>query len=899
MEINNIFSLGFKVNADFSNFIVIDASTGAITATDIEQENACSFYVSMNTKKAKFLKVLKASNFNTGTVFFYDKDKKYLGNSEITPDSEVSTPESGFTYVAFSLTNWKTNKLFKDFCEFGIQVNPHYKDLKKQYKKEDDQLFFRESIDGTIELFDVDYGLVKEADIESVITFNIYTNGTLYSTNSFVKTDCEFDHFRGSVKIKLTPYDRYTNILNAYENTYDLLKLPIAKNIVNLTKRCIIQIYIQGENTITNYAGGTYWEDEVNEVIDSADALKKKYYFSEGPSFNEISLTGFNYDINTSFRCIEGSSVWNSTSSVIVNGTKYKVPCSIKFTKTNSKGTIWSGSTEGYVLSTGTSKTIADGDGTTNYLKYDMYRIEIYTGFNGTGQRIYQSVNIYANDSDFKIAQGPGLYQMVKIDQESPYKQPEPSSFYLGENVIVYNIWGRLLCSVDKDASGQEMYDLPYDDFATERANFKKCIGLAFSQEQGTLVHFVQSTETQDEPTAYGINDYNEYFVSPVMRGYSYNIYPYPLARSAWGNTSLWIGFEENTDLPAFSVENWSKQHYKVIQHRDCMEIGAVIKGLLAEIDKNIKFESTADYSKFLYDTESDIEGGYGKNGLKIFITQKSNVLKGEYDQAAQTAEITFKQLMDMLKKCFKCYWYIDSANRFRIEHLRYFNNGLSYEGPVMQYDLTKSKDRFNRKQALYGQREVTFDKTELKSRYEFSWSDSVTEAMGEGFTVDVNSNYISKDDNESIAVELFSSDIDFMMFSPSNFSEDGFALMITDSTNTVPIVYDEIYTKKNSYTPMALYIQNYYASFINLFNNYMYDMPARSISTSIDNDSTVRYIVDAIKKCMKHDIQFQVMQEPDLYRLIGTNIGSGYIDSLEVDIDTRLVNATLLYEPG
>ena len=75
--------------------------------------------------------------------------------------------------------------------------------------------------------------------------------------------------------------------------------------------------------------------------------------------------------------------------------------------------------------------------------------------------------------------------------------------------------------------------------------------------------------------------------------------------------------------------------------------------------------------------------------------------------------------------------------------------------------------------------------------------------------------------------------------------------------------------------------------------------MPARNISTSIDSDNAVRYIVDNIKKCMKHDIQFQVMQEPDLYRLIGTNIGSGYIDSLEIDIDTRLVNATLLYEPG
>ena len=100
--------------------------------------------------------------------------------------------------------------------------------------------------------------------------------------------------------------------------------------------------------------------------------------------------------------------------------------------------------------------------------------------------------------------------------------------------------------------------------------------------------------------------------------------------------------------------------------------ISAVIKTLLAEIDPSIQHEATSEYSNFLYGSTS-----INNVGFRLFITSKSNILKGEYDQAAQKAEITLKDLMEMLANCYQCYWYIDDNNRFIIEHIYYFNNFL------------------------------------------------------------------------------------------------------------------------------------------------------------------------------------------------------------------------------
>ena len=117
------------------------------------------------------------------------------------------------------------NKFYLTISGVDYEIKPHYKQLKKRYKKENNQNYFRESLDGKITLFNNDYLLVKNASLENTILFKVYRGEELYISASFNKSDCKFDHFKMSVELNLTYDDKYSKVLDAYENTYDLIKL--------------------------------------------------------------------------------------------------------------------------------------------------------------------------------------------------------------------------------------------------------------------------------------------------------------------------------------------------------------------------------------------------------------------------------------------------------------------------------------------------------------------------------------------------------------------------------------------------------------------------------------------------------------------------------------------------
>ena len=462
--------------------------------------------------------------------------------------------------------------------------------------------------------------------------------------------------------------------------------------------------------------------------------------------------------------------------------------------------------------------------------------------------------------------------------------------------MVEYQVWGRLLCDVDKVPNhepGHEgeyinTHDLPRDDFATPRRNYRKCIGLIGFDDPSSVVTIHQTERTSETPTSYGMNDFGEYFMWPYNY---YDQYYYPLARSSWANVSMWVRLGVVNMIRPF--EEFCAETYKEYSIKDVYHIGDVIKALLAEIDPTISHDKTAEYSSFLYDHTGASASALGN--CNIYITQKTNILKGEYDQAAQKAEIKFKQLMDMLRDCFRCFWYIDDQNRLRIEHVSYFMKGLSYNQPVIQTDLTKKSDKFNKKAALYCQQEVEYDKSDLISRYEFKYMDDVTKAMGGDLFIDVNNAYIQKDKTEEINIDGFTADIDYMLFLPDDFSNDGFALIMADSNKKVPIVNQQIKDEKQNNHTFEVYTQNWYASFNELAWHYMEDISGNNIS-----NNNISLYPGHVKRCMKHNVEFPSNQlSIDVYKLITTDIGDGYVEEVTSNIDTDMTEIELRYEPN
>ena len=714
-----------------------------------------------------------------------------------------------------------------------VEVNPHYKELNKKYAKESGQEFFRISLDGKINLFGSDYELVRNSSLEDqmILIIDKYnrTSGKWieYYKGEFNKTDCKLDYEKKSCELKTTALDEYNDVVNKYENTYDLIKLAPAISRINLHKRSLMQVYVKGANSISNFFGGIYWEDDVNEAIDNHNDLINKYYFSYIKAGNEF------YIRNASISDVNG--VYAGT-----NG-------------------YWSKWNPGYTC----KMELVDGSST-------MYWIRLYRN-NSDNTLLYQSEKQWSvSDPDNKYI-GIENIKMVNVNNSN-------DTFTI-ESPFVYHIYRRLLCDVDsvEDSEGvKNTYDLPSDDFVTDNRNYKKCIGLTGGM-------FFCTSRAVDEPTRYGLNDYGQYFTNQFIPASTGLGRPLPISRNSWANASLWYVYDSYYSL----FEQRLRKQYTL---KDSYSIAAAIKALLKEIDPTLQHEATAEYSRFLYDTTVPMSMAR----FYVHITQKTNILKGEYDQPAQKAEVSLEDIMKMLRDCFRCYWYIEDG-KFKIEHISFFMRGGSYSyNTNVQLDFTKLVDQFNKKLSSYFQSEVEYDKTDLNQRYEFGWMDDVTDLFG-GVTIDVKSNYIQKDKTEEINISQFSSDVDYMLFNPSNFSDDGFALLCpvkNGSSLELPIVQTQL-VDENGDTYNAV-IQNFYAAWAYLVRFYMYDMPASNLDCNVLGD----LYANGVKMCMKHTIEFPTEEDLDELELIKTTIGNGKIDEISVNVNTRHAKVRLLYVP-
>ena len=839
-------------------------------------------------------------NVKSIRVFMYDKDINYLGfktmqigtPSSFTYDDENLLMETEYVRCDFVLDISETelsqmtqteinNMLTYVWIYSGFRLQePHYSKLENKYKKETSQVFFRSSLEGSIKIFGTDCDYIKLQSLETKYLLMITDNkGTVLALNSFVKTDCKLDSVRHSIELKLSSIDRYSKLLDNYDNTYDLIKLSPAITPLTLTKRLLYQFYIQGANSVSCYANGTYWEQDTNEAIDDAKALKEKYYFAENLSLQEFQIT--------------------KEMSETYAGTYIHIP--------GTPRTTWVNQTKG----DGHIKMIGISD--LSHIESTSAIRWFYSGKPVSGQELSGlkdewrfALKIYDDRSfgNLNVAFSTSVYALpdwnvnsekatIGSDGEYEFKVTErQSSKKFKLDVVYYTIWGRVLADVDtavEPSSGETktLYDLPKDDFVSERVNYRKCIGLIGLQVQ-------QSGYTVKHPTKYGRNDYGEYFTNNFVNAITKTEHkPVPISRSTWANTSIWVIIPDNW----ISFESQFRTQFTL---KDAFALSDVIKALLHKINPLIKFEATAEYSKFFYEGDTStpiIPFDASRVGYIPYIAPKSNVLKGNYDQAAQKAEITFEQLMNMLRDCFRCYWYIDDSNRLRIEHVSYFMKGLSYAQPNVQLDLTKKLDKFNKKIVLYAQEATSYSKDDLNSRYEFGWMDDST-GIFDDMEIDIKSLYVQSDKTEEINAEIFSSDIDLMLYAPDKFSEDGFALMMANKdTKKVPItsvssLRDDEYIYEYKATP-----QNYLCSWLYLARYYMLDMPAYNIEYT-RAPKTDAYRVTGIKQFMQQSIEFQTDERIDLNKAIKTSIGTGIIDSASINIDTGLINATLVFSP-
>lgn len=720
----------------------------------------------------------------------------------------------------------------------GQIVNPIYKDdIAKEYEMEPDQRFFRTKLSGKLRFIKNDFLwiMAQAFDTELVLVIDKSNDGgqswsANYFTGSFFKTDCDFDLDSQKVEAKVNSKDQYTEILAGMEKEFDLLKLSPKREKLRIQKRPLIQVYFLGDPIVSCFLGGAYWEQAVDTVVNVHSEMAQYH-------FNRVTTIG-----GTTTRTVSGS---GSFGSVPVTG-EYSL-----------QSNVW--------MSPG-------GD----------YRIDEYTYF-------------LPDDPDNPFSQG------VDVEDVSIVRRSDGRILFLSEAGLP-GYSGALSAVPGSGASGYvsisspgdnsrqiymryvtdsaqilntNTYALTSNDMVGNNRNYRRTIGIGQSLGEQMVVTNSNHSTT---PTEYGMAPNGTYYKPP------YSFYGdkfYPIGRSSWNVASVWF---------RFAVFDWISEESGRVSYtmRDAIPISDVIRVLAQKTDPGITHQSTAVYSEFLYGLYNPISF----NRFTILITQKTNILAGNYDSPAQRAPVTFSTILGMLRKTMQLYWFVDNQKRFRIEHISWFKNGGSYSGvPLINADLTKLVQKKNNKPWAFGTSKYSFDKPDMAERFEFSWMDEVTDAFV-GYPIEIHSKYIQRGKIEEVSVSTFTSDIDYLLLNPNTASPEGFALFGA-IWNSNEQQYELPYVQRNV-DGADLRLQNGLMSFIYLQPNFWnYNLPSRNVSI---NNTTDHYI-EGVERTLKQTISYPSLEDPDPLKLIKTTLGTGEIEKISVSLCSRMNKIELKYD--
>lgn len=427
-----------------------------------------------------------------------------------------------------------------------------------------------------------------------------------------------------------------------------------------------------------------------------------------------------------------------------------------------------------------TTKTSNANNYTGNITGTNGYRLNIYSVYDPDNQNYETFIDVILISTSQVILTG------------SVYAENGLSN---NENIIFYDsnfnaqgsgtftttpIYARYLLDVPT-INGVNTYPIVGGDLVEDNRNYRRTIGYAVD-----VVY--TSTRLSDEPTEWGKNSAGKYFLPP------YSIFGqqfFPIARSRWDSASFWFAFDFSD--PILEVQGRSP-----VTLKDSYPIHSVISVLLKEFAPDIVHEGTPEYSEFLYGETNPITD----RKFRVFMSQKTNLLNIQYQNPAQKTPMTLQRVLNMLRDCFRCFWYIEDK-KLKIEHVKFFMNGGSYDAiPEVGYDATKMINVRNGKDWAFDTSTISYDKIDMPERFQFKWMDDVSKSF-EGDPIEVISRYVMPGKIEEVNISNFNSDIDYLLLNPSEISNDGFALMAAvDSDVFKPVIYGGFYfIANNSYS--------------------------------------------------------------------------------------------------
>lgn len=712
------------------------------------------------------------------------------------------------------------------------------------FAREGNEIFYRGKLNGSLSFrFEFDAIIALGYNYEHRIVLQWYDAQNDEWKNvwmgRFALTDCEIDYDTKTITVQPTPLDKYTKILDALENEYNLVKLECGTQPINILIRPCYQIYIAGNTRISNFVGGNSWDADCDSAAPLT--LERILYFTPLRNVAWFTLT--------------------YTTGVYAG--KYAVYYARFNMSAEPSFTTLDFPFDGRVYN-------SDGTYTEDTLQC---RLELNIG---------QKWEFYITDGNNNVVLRV-FYNLLDDNYGDNYFAYQEGSMIEDSYFSWDRIYGRAICRSDLatvtiGGTTYTLNDFPTTDIAATSKNYNKILTIAATD-------ITPDIDVEEEPTGWPQTTNGWYFVKPadtLTRHY------WPIGAESWKCVSYWwYPTALNTQIEELLTATQTI--------RDAYDLRYAIRRLLEKAGWDGEYfisgimGGTQDYAGFRF--------------LPV-ITPKSNIISSFYDTPAQNAPITLQNILVMLKAAYRIYWHIDSNNNVHFEHISYYDNGMQYsEGaPDVLVDLETELHTNTKKNKVFGQNKVKFDKNDMPEQYLFGWMDKQTRPY-DGFPIKCLDAYVQKGQTDEQTAGNFSVDVDMILSSPNEFSKDGFVLIALPSSgensyyNTLQLEAFTI-TDDNGDTYNVI-IQNADAAFVKIHENmWRFALPCENVN--INNEITTaittgRFKVQNVE--FADSVMAEILKDIDnCNKVIRTQQGDGHIKTLSINLNSLVAKGDLLF---
>ena len=179
---------------------------------------------------------------------------------------------------------------------------PIYSELTKEIEQEDDNVYFRTKLSGTLFYQGNNFDFI-ELNRDSFFDFYIekLDRSALsyrgYFIGVFKGVDCQFDYTLKKVTPNIQPRDEYYDITNCLDKEFDIIRdlpMPLLANTY-IWQNVLMQFYIEGAyNVTTVFPGGLYDDTDVEPKTSfNGWRIANTSFFRAGrvgPSSNEVTI---------------------------------------------------------------------------------------------------------------------------------------------------------------------------------------------------------------------------------------------------------------------------------------------------------------------------------------------------------------------------------------------------------------------------------------------------------------------------------------------------------------------------------------------------------------------------------------------------------------------------------